>query len=164
MHPPVREYVRTRLPDLEPGALVVEFGSRDVNGNVRDLLPAGVTYVGVDAIDGPNVDHVGDAAEWADPADLILCLEVLEHAEDVVALVASIVRNLKPGGTAIVTCATDGRAPHSGIDGGHVRPGEVYRNVPLAELEELVEQFGGRLIELEVDLHAGDLRAVIVRA
>jgi hypothetical protein len=49
------------LRDLTEGA-VLEIGSRARSGIVRrDCVAAGVEYVGLDVVDGPNVDVVGDA-------------------------------------------------------------------------------------------------------
>ena len=37
---------------------VVEIGSQDVNGSLRDVCPVGVRYIGLDFVDGKGVDIV----------------------------------------------------------------------------------------------------------
>jgi SAM-dependent methyltransferase len=69
MHPEAYEYVRRATGAKAHQPLrILEFGSRNVNGTVRDLFPAPALYVGVDWADGLGVDYVGDAATWQYPA------------------------------------------------------------------------------------------------
>jgi hypothetical protein len=121
---------------------MVELGSRDVNGVVRDLFP-GVAYTGVDVAPGRNVDVVADAATWqpSAPVDLVVCCEVLEHTPAAAAIVANAARMLKPGGTLILTCALKGRGAHSAT-GGKLAPGEFYHNPREAEMVAWVRQAG----------------------
>ena len=164
MHPAVRTHVARSLADWlatvphDRGRTpdVLEVGARDVNGGVRDLLPPLATYHGLDIAPGPGVDTVADAADWQPERtyDVVLCLEVLEHAERWAKIVANLAAWTAPGGVLIVTCATHGRAPHSGLDGGPVRDGEHYGNVGAAEVAELLPG-----CTLTVDPQAGDLYA-----
>ncbi len=117
MHPEAMDWAARAVAGRSFG-LAVEIGSLDINGSVRSLVDA-ERYVGVDLQDGPGVDVVADALDWEpdSQADLVLCLEVLEHAprwRDVVRKAASW---LTPRGLMVVTCATHGRAPHSAVDG-----------------------------------------------
>ncbi len=114
---------------------VVEFGSRNVNGQIRDLFPNS-WFTGVDITAGEGVDIVIDAAryEHPQPCDLVVCAEVLEHAPNWQAIVDNAYRILRPGGVFIVTCAGPGREPHSAVDGGKVRDGEYYANVSTGQL------------------------------
>lgn len=116
---------------------VVEVGSRDINGSIRELVDAG-TYVGIDLEAGPGVDVVADCRYWEPPwdASLVIAAEVLEHAEDPAAVVKACIGYLKPGGRLVVTCAGPGREPHSGHDGGPVTDGEWYANIAPTELAE----------------------------
>jgi hypothetical protein len=41
------------------GARVLEMGSYNVNGSVRDMFALAGRYVGVDLVEGPGVDLVG---------------------------------------------------------------------------------------------------------
>jgi len=132
MHPEAREFVRMVLFGLSrPPKRILEIGGRDINGSVRDLFPAAETYVSIDLQPGPGVDVVADGATYEPNfvPDLVLCLEVLEHAASPRAIVRHALNLLPVGGTLVLTCAGPGRAPHSGIDGGPLRPGEHYANI-----------------------------------
>lgn len=136
---------------------VVEFGSRDVNGSVRPLFDCR-EYVGVDIAPGPAVDVVADAALYrGEPADVVVCCEVLEHAANVNGIVASARANLRDGGHLVVTCATDPRAPHSAVDGGTLRPGEYYGNVDPDDLARWCERHGFVVITYVAYRDRGDL-------
>jgi len=67
------------------------------------------------------------------PADLVVCCEVLEHAENWRQIIRRSRQWLKPGGALIVTSAGLGRKPHS-CDGGQLREGEYYRNLDPSDL------------------------------
>ncbi len=161
MHKAVFDFVARRLPlDITKTTTVVEFGSRDVNGTIRPLLGQ-ADYTGVDIEEGPNVDVVMDATLWEGKADIILCLEVLEHTPDLKGFAQAIVSNLNPNGIALVTCATHGRTPHSAIDGGAVRKDEHYKNVDPTELAKAISKAGGHIHHEEINIVTGDLRAEI---
>jgi SAM-dependent methyltransferase len=163
MHLACRAFVADALDRLPEPRAVVELGSRDINGGTRDLLPAGCRYVGVDLTDGPGVDVVADAAVYDPPfaPDLILCTEVLEHTPDGEAILRNAHRMLAPYGALIVTCAGEGRAPHSGVDGGALRAHEHYANVREADLYRWLAPFAR--VQTQLDLGAGDLRAVAIK-
>ena len=109
---------------------VVEVGGRDINGGVRDLV-ACAEYLSIDLESGPAVDAVVDCRDWSPPwpADLVICCEVLEHSPDPAGVLGACAGYLRSGGLLVVTCAGPGRRPHSGHDGGRVRPGEHYANI-----------------------------------
>ena len=160
VHEAVREYVRAHLPDKYGS--VLEVGSRDINGGVWGLLRPPVAYTGVDIQAGRGVDVVADFADYqhATPVDLILCLEVLEHSPKWRAIVASAARNLKPGGTLILTCATTGRAPHSARSEDPIQADEFYENITKEDLDaELARHFGRSVSEVV----GTDLRAVAIK-
>ena len=114
---------------------VVEFGSRNINGSVRDVFPE-LEWIGVDIVEGPGVDIVCDAAKYEPGRDpeTVICCEVLEHAENWRDLIANAYRILGTSGILLVTCAGPGRKPHSAIDGGPLRDGEYYRNLTACEI------------------------------
>jgi len=91
---------------------VLDVGSYDYNGTCRDvvkeLLPNAL-YVGIDLIEGPNVDLVHDI-EKARPQgyfDLILCANMLEHCYNPHKAAENMIEALKPGGYIIVTVPWD---------------------------------------------------------
>jgi len=158
VHVQAFDFVATHAATLEPVA-VLEMGSHDVNGGVRPLFPSAEEYHGIDIAPGPGVDEVADAAEWRSPSrfDVVVSTEVLEHAPRWSAVVVNGWDALTPGGTLLVTCATDPRAPHSAIDGWDVRQGEWYANVAPLEMLSLVRSLEPARWKLEVALDRGDL-------
>lgn len=68
----------------EAGGRVLEIGSRARSGNTyRKLVAPNATYTGLDVMDGPNVDIVGDAHHLSryapGPYDFIFSISVFEH-------------------------------------------------------------------------------------
>jgi SAM-dependent methyltransferase len=120
------DYVRTvvaRHPEFFRGTRVLEVGSRDINGGVRDLF-ADCVYTGLDCIPGLGVDVVCMAHEfWTpEPYDLVISCEALEHDPNPGRTLAHVLGCcLRPGGLFVCTCAGPGRAEH-----GTARTGEVY--------------------------------------
>lgn len=96
------------LKKLPAGALL-EVGSR-ARSNImrRELVPDGWSYVGLDILDGPNVDIVGDAHEL--PAlfpdqrfDAVMGFSVIEHLMMPWKFVTSLNRVLKIGALGVIT-------------------------------------------------------------
>lgn len=140
---------------------VIEFGALDINGGVRDLFPF-ARWHGIDVVPGPGVDEVADAATWTgEPADLVICCEVFEHTAAWPAIVANAAWHCKEGGRVVFTAAGPSRAPHSAVDGGQVRPGEWYQNVPADELRMAMVAAG--LGAVVVEERGGDVRGTGTR-
>jgi SAM-dependent methyltransferase len=159
MHEAVTDFVSLYAPGAER---VLEFGSRNINGSVRPLFVDAIDYVGVDAVDGPDVDIVGDAATIFIPRsfDVVVCTEVLEHVDDTVAaaIIANAYRHLVSGGEFVMTCAGPGRHPHSAIDQYPIRPWEFYRNVDDVTLAVWLANAG--FVRWEIDPLGADMRCV----
>lgn len=157
MHPPVLAYV---LANTDQPKRIYDIGGRDINGSPRGLFP-GVEYTAVDLHEGPGVDVVADVTDWKPKtkADLVLCLEVLEHAPNAKQLVGACAGLVKRGGWVIVTAACDPRGPHSAFDGAEVRDGEHYKNVKPGALRSWLVDAGLRNVEIEVHEDRGDVYA-----
>lgn len=155
---------RTVQRFMPPPGTVLDQGGRDVNGSPRLLFP-GSAYLVIDLEDGPGVDVVADARHWRPdaPVDLVLSLEVLEHAPGPASLLRASQACLVPGGRLVVTCATDPRVPHSGHDGGPLRQGEYYANVDDVELKDWLDTIGFEDVEMELHRDRGDLYVCAVR-
>lgn len=163
MHPEAYAYVQRALVSLSKPQKVVEFGGANVNGSVRDLLPDAV-YYSIDLRDAEGVDEVADAATWepvGDAPDLVICCEVLEHTDQGAAICANAHRILAPGGAFIVTAATTGRPPHSGVDGGELRSGDHYQNVTFDDLYEWLRPFA--VASYETNRQAHDIYVTAVK-
>jgi SAM-dependent methyltransferase len=161
MHAEAREFVSSVVTGRR-FARVVEVGGRDINGGVRDLIDCGA-YTALDLAYGPGVNVVADCRDWSpeEPVDLVVCCEVLEHADDPESVVAACMSYLASGGQLVLTCAGPGREPHSAHDGGQLRGGEHYGNVDPDDLRSWLEG----LEDVSVDHHAsrGDVYAMGVR-
>lgn len=93
---------------------VLEIGSHDVNGSIRNYFDRS-SYVGVDLSEGPGVDVVceGNNLDYPDESfDLTLSCECFEHNPHWAETFLNMYRMTKAGGIVIVTCATTGRLEH----------------------------------------------------
>ena len=82
----------------------------DIGCGAKPYLPLVASYaehyVGVDAADGPDVDHVAPAENLPledESFDLVLCTQVLEHVQDPAAVLSEIHRVLRPHGAALIS-------------------------------------------------------------
>lgn len=165
MHAAAREYVARQVESFGPFRNVVEIGSRNINGEVRDLFGHPDLYVGLDLAPGPGVDVVGHASDYkpAAPVEAVVCCEVFEHAPDWRALISTAFGWLEDHGVLIVTCAGPGRRPHSAIDGGwSLHPGEHYANIAAPDLADAFRRYG--FAGVSTDTLGTDTRGVAVKA
>lgn len=162
MHTEALDYTRQALRALggAAGRNVLEVGSLNINGGARELCPDAARYFGVDKVAGPGVDLVADARELGpdEPFDLVICNEVLEHDAAPGEVIAAIARCLKPGGHLILTCASDGRKPHSAYGAEHPLDGEYYGNVSPGALAGYLS--GWEVLDLDYLYPPGDARVV----
>ncbi len=144
MHPEAAEWVETQVSKLQrlsfPLHNVVDLGGRNVNGTSRHLFDPKVTkYTSVDIRPGEDVDIVASASDFgdSDTYDLVICTEVLEHTALAYDIVLNAERILKPGRPFIMTTAWTGRAPHSAVDGGALRPDPSLPNLMGSDRDRL---------------------------
>lgn len=159
MHGEAYEFIlSTTGKNKMPEGLVVEIGSRNINGTIRGCFKE--PYVATDVAPGPGVDVVADGATYEppQPAAIVVCCEVLEHARNAPEICANAYRILAPGGVFLVTAAGTGRAPHSAVDGGRLNPGEFYRNVTETDLRAWLADFSE--CDVTVNPRANDIYAV----
>lgn len=140
---------------------VVEFGGLNINGSVRALF-GDATYCSIDLVEGPGVDVVADCCDvpltdW----DCVVCCEVLEHHPAPEKVIDAACRALAADGVFIMTCAGDGRAPHSAVDGGGLRPDEHYRNIAAVDLDEMLRAAGFK--GWDINQQGEDLRCIAWR-
>ena len=127
MHESVMAFVRSCMPRVKvKGQEVLEVGSRNVNGSVREIIEPQQpgSYLGVDMISGPGVDMEVDmtADEFflTSTYDLVICTEMLEHVSDWKLAVTRMKACVKTGGDLIITT----RAPGFPL---HEYPGDYWR-------------------------------------
>lgn len=117
MHNTVRQYVkriRQQLPGFFYGRRVLEVGSLDINGTVRDYFHQ-CQYTGIDVGPGPCVDFVSHVLNWPVPPcryEVVVSTEALEHDKLWRESLARMYDLLHPGGLLLVTCAGPRREEH----------------------------------------------------
>ena len=165
MHTEAFDFVRRVVQSLPPLVRVAEFGSRVVNGSVREIFTDARHYVGVDPVPGPGVDSVMDAAIFFSPPDYdaVVCCETLEHVPHPDGLCRAAFNVLRPGGVFIVTCASPMRKPH-GADGGILKDGEHYAGISAALLSDLLRTVGFASALMELRRPAEDTYALALKA
>ena len=102
-------YCSGHLPE---GFTVVEIGSQDVNGSLRQVAPEGARYIGLDFIEGAGVDVIiEDPYKIPLPdawADIVVSSSCFEHSEFFWLTFVEIIRILKPGGFVYVNVPSNG--------------------------------------------------------
>jgi predicted methyltransferase len=153
MHPQAHAWIAI---NIGTPATVLEYGSLNINGTVRDCAPE-AKWHGVDMVAGPGVDEVADAATYVGgPVDCVVCCEVLEHTPDAEAITRNAWDSLNAGGTYLVTVACNERAPHSAVDGGPIRAGEYYANIDPDAFTTMARTVGFEILATETHRARGD--------
>lgn len=167
MHKEAYEWVEHKLESLSfiyPHAqTILEIGSYNFNGSIKPLFIKKFefcTYAGIDIRPGPGVDYVKDAGDknlrWNFIPNIIVCCEVLEHAEHAKQIIHNI-QLLKPTLT-FITCASEKRKPH-GVNGAEPPDtNEWYQGIKKEELQEWMRDFN--ITFIEENKQAGDLYAL----
>lgn len=116
-HPQQREFVesvRRSFPSCFQGRRVLEIGSLDVNGSVRQYFRK-CDYTGLDVGEGPGVDVVCQGQKYDAPDgsfDVVISCEVMEHNPFWRETFENMIRLCSPGGLVVMTCASAGRPEH----------------------------------------------------
>lgn len=165
---------------------VLEIGSYDVNGSVRQLFGI-AKYVGCDLVSGPGVDVVASGHEIKFPDhsfDVVLSTECFEHNPYWPQTLMNMERIVKPGGLVCITCASTGRVEHGTSrslpfesPGTVSQKSEYYKNISIEEFDGFVRKeyysslylrfnpisndlyFVGRVSSSGVDFHTDDMRS-----
>jgi SAM-dependent methyltransferase len=107
-------------------ASILEIGSYNVNGTLRDFQPKGSNWVGADIESGPGVDLVIDdtsALPFEDSTfDYVIASSVFEHDPTFWSTFSEMVRVLKNGGSIYINSPSNGMI--------HRYPVDVYRFYP----------------------------------
>lgn len=116
-HPSQMQFVgsvKDRYPSSFNKTKVLEVGSLNINGTVRDFF-ADCNYLGVDLGPGAMVDLVCSGHELDHPDhtyDVAISTECFEHNPYWAETFANMLRMTRPGGLIVFTCATTGRPEH----------------------------------------------------
>lgn len=105
--------VKQRFPQFFNSGRVLEIGSLNINGTVRQFFNA-EEYIGVDVGEGPGVDVVISGHEYDDKRkfDCVISCECLEHNPFWKETFLNMTRLCRRGGLVVFTCATTGRPEH----------------------------------------------------
>jgi len=91
---------------------VVEIGSQDVNGSLRDVCPSLFKYIGVDFVKAKNVDVVLEDPYVLpfenDSTDIVVTSSCFEHSEFFWLVYLEIMRILKPKGLLYINAPSRG--------------------------------------------------------
>lgn len=121
---------------------VLEMGSFNVNGSVRELFTG--DYLGIDIREGDGVDQVLDASslpeELSNSFDVVVSTEMLEHCEDWRAVINSMKDAISNKGRILLTTRGPGF-------GRHEYPGDYWRFTP----EHMAEIFADMRTKIESD-------------
>jgi SAM-dependent methyltransferase len=97
------------------GGSILELGSAGADPEIRNLFTNTANYVGVDLVDGPNVDVVGNAATvdfGKTRFDVVICFSMLEHDENWRESLGNAEKFLKQGGVMIGCHGAEGNLHH----------------------------------------------------
>jgi hypothetical protein len=162
-HPAQMEFVaslRKKFPDYFIRKNVLEIGSLNINGSIREFFQQCV-YVGVDIGPGKDVDLVarGENLVCEDGSfDVVASCECFEHNPEWVATFSNMVR--MSSGLVFFSCATTGRAEHgtprtSPYDAPYC--GEYYKNLTEDDVRSACDLSAFKEYEFSVDNQAHDL-------
>jgi SAM-dependent methyltransferase len=139
------EKVREQYPEFFSNQRVLEIGSLDINGTVRDFFD-NCAYTGVDVADGPAVDIVAQGQDLTFPDgsfDVTVSAECFEHNPYWRETFLNMVRMTRTGGLVAFTCAAEGRPEHgtsrSDVGSSPLTVGlgwDYYRNLGEADFDE----------------------------
>jgi len=108
------KYVKDKFPDYFHKKQVLEVGSLNINGTVRDFFTE-CNYIGIDVAEGKDVDIVCEGQKFDAPTesfDVTISCECFEHNPEWVATFRNMYRIVRTAGLIIMTCATTGRPEH----------------------------------------------------
>ena len=126
MHPTAlhncQHFFTTYFSDVEvtKPKTVVEIGSQNVNGGLRDTIPHFFEYIGVDFVNGPGVDVVlDDPYKFPfddDSQDVVISSSCFEHSEFFWITFLECMRILKPSGLFYLNAPSNGEFHRYPID------------------------------------------------
>lgn len=107
--------VKSFYPEFFQGGIdVLEVGSLNINGTVRDFFGPVDRYVGIDLVEGPGVDVVCPGKVYSSPTtfDMVISTECFEHDQDWKDTFQNMWMLIRTGGLIVFTCASEGRHEH----------------------------------------------------
>lgn len=133
--------VKSIYPQYFANIRVIDCGSYDVNGNVRDLF-INCDYLGVDNHAGPNVNwvlplhHIDTPNFSVQKFDTVISCEMLEHDFYWQRSLKKMYNILKPNGILIFTCAGYNRREHGVREFSSDKAKSYYENLTAKHLTD----------------------------
>lgn len=106
--------IQLRMPEYFTDTKVLEVGSLDINGSIRQFFNA-QEYIGLDVGAGPGVDIVCEGQNFDYPDDyfdVTVSSECFEHNPFWLETFLNMIRMTKSGGLVAFSCASEGRKEH----------------------------------------------------
>lgn len=114
----------------DSSSTIVDFGSYDFNGTLKNFCPPGSKYIGLDLSNGPSVDIVVESGKPtpldSESADIVLSSSQIEHDPAFWESFLEFSRIVKPGGYIYINAPSNG--PY------HRYPNDYWRLYPDAGL------------------------------
>ena len=133
-----KRFFDTYGPAFPDGAVVIDLGSMDVNGSLKEVCPERFNYVGIDFEPGKNVDLVMkdpyDIPVYDEKVDIVLASSVFEHSQWFWVLFMDVMRVLKPDGLFYMNVPSNGAF--------HRHPVDCWRFYP--DAAEALAHYGKR--------------------
>ena len=138
--------VKDEFPEYFKGTKVLEVGSLNINGSVRQFFEPD-QYIGCDLGEGDGVDIVcqGHELPYADGSfDVVISCECFEHDKHWEKTFQKMIDLVRKGGLVIFSCATIGRPEHgttktSPADAPFTN--DYYRNLREEDFEQFKSSF-----------------------
>lgn len=134
--------VKNAYPEYFYKKDVLEVGSLDINGSIRELFTL-CNYIGLDVGEGKGVDVVCPIHKYykTEEFDVVISTEMLEHDKYWKDSLWSMYANLRPGGILILTCANIMRHEHGTT---RTSPADApftndwYRNISIGDFASIL--------------------------
>ena len=133
--------VKELYPHFFNKGIVLDFGSLDINGSLKDIFSADTLYRGIDIVAGKNVDFVSKAHEFTSNLvyPTIISGEMLEHDEYWRESLLNMYNLCGVGGLIAISCAGKDRPEHGTrrTDGNEWGTGDYYKNLEPKDIMEV---------------------------
>jgi SAM-dependent methyltransferase len=138
------ESVRELYPQFFNNVRVLDCGSLDVNGNLKEFF-IDSDYTGVDIVTGKNVDIVSKVHEldFKDESfDVVVSAEMLEHDEYWEQSLKKMYSLARSGGLIAISCAGENRPEHGTLrsNGQEWGTGDYYKNLTPKDLKKVLKK------------------------
>ena len=135
---------------------IVDVGSIDINGSIRDQIDFESSYIGVDLVKGKNVDRVMEDPYKLpfdnESIDIVVSISVFEHVEFFWETYTEMMRILKPNGLLFINAPANGHFHRHESDNWRFYPdaGEslskwgMHKGYNCILLESFIHNYTGR--------------------